>query len=360
MLMPGMSSLRRLLVVAMGVLGALALPLARAAEGSAAASAATQPLDFSGSISGDRLLPDRGSGPVDRARLEFLNRGSSMGGVLQGSGEFTAPLARPQGLDGRTPDRSRGRINFEEVWFQSGRAAGSGLSTEDFERAAGLRRSGSNAAGDDSENLPVPPSTTPLRGFGAGDRGSLDPADRRLDSPAEYDLRRSLDPVLEMGVEDLGRIRSNVRSGAGLVAGGLAESDPRSSVRSDLLAPLRGGTSVETSTAPRSLRDFIDNPQRLESLGSAGLGLDRDTTRDELIPYVPRSRQDFQYSSGDSRLGIGAYGSTPGVRGRNGLGSQGSRVGTSSLSPALVLPVPESVVVPPRRTSEAQFPSRRF
>jgi hypothetical protein len=141
-----------------------------------------------------------------------------------------------------------------------------------------------------------------------------------------------------------------------------AEIDSRSSIRSDLLNPLaRSSDMLDLTAAPRSVRELIDSPPLTSDRDRASWVLDRDTTRDELNPFTPRPREDYQLSGGDSRLGIAAAGASAArARSLSPFRDQNPRIGPSSLAPALILPTPESVVIPARRTTEAQLPSRRF
>jgi hypothetical protein len=341
---------------------AIAGAAAFAAEPSGATSAEGQPLDFSGGSRSEWLLPDAGSDAANRARLEFLNQRSSVGGVLQGSGGFAAPVARPSNRNPRNTGSGTSRVDFEEIWFQDGQRGGGGPSAADFERAAGLRTYGSASWGGGavdsmapSERAASAPSARPI------DSSSVDMSSGRLNFSPDYTIRRSLDPVLDFGVPGRNLNTSGIDRAPGFdFRSGPTEPEQRGGLRPDLLNPLGPNQFGDLTSTPRTVRELIDNPRPVRTRESADMVLDRDSTRDELNPYTPRWREDFQFSLGDSRLGINPQTSGTANRGLSPLRGQDPRTGPSSLAPALVMPVPESVAVPTRRQSEAQFPGRRF
>jgi len=298
----------------------------------------------------------------NREGLEFLNRRSSVGGVLDRSVGNVVPAPRSKNREAGNAGRSQGRIDFEEIWFQGGRSGGGGLSSADFERAAGLRSAGSVTGSNDSSDprTTSAPTATP-RALRPIDNSSGDLGSGRLGFSPDYGSRRSLDPVLDMGLPSralsLGGFDAPAMVG---VRPGARESEQRDNVRPGLFDPLARDPLNDVAFAPRTVRELIDNPQSVGVAGRSGLDLDRDTTRDELNPYTPQWREDFQFSPGDSRLGIGPQFGDAASRGLSPLRGQNPRIGPSSLSPALVLPVPNSVAVPTRRSGEAQFPARRF
>ena len=341
---------------------AIAGSAAFAAEPSDAARAGSQPLDFSGGSRSEWLLPDAGSDTANRARLEFLNQRSSVGGVLQGSGGFAAPVARPSSRNPRNTGSGTGRIDFEEIWFQDSQRGGSGPSAADFERAAGLRSYGSASWGGGAADSRAPSEqAASVPSARSIDSSSVDLSSGRLDFSPEYTIRRSLDPVLDFGVPGRSLSTSGTDPAPGFgIRSGPTEAEQRGGLRPDLLNPLGPNQFGDLTSTPRTVRELIDNPQPVRTRERADLALDRDSTRDELNPYTPRWREDFQFSLGDSRLGINPQTSGTANRGLSPLRGQDPRTGPSSLAPALVIPVPESVAVPTRRQSEAQFPARRF
>ena len=349
-------------VVALILIGwfcwAIAGTVALAAEQPRATSMANQPLDFSGGGRSELLAPDVGADGANRARLEFLNQRSSVGGVLQGSGDFAAPLARPSYRDSQNPRRRQDRVDFQEMWLQGG----GGPTTADFERAAGVRSSGSGPwDGDPAGSRAASAAAAAARSPRPIDSSSVDLATGRLDFSSEYRIRRSLDPVLDFGLSGRSLSPSGIGSPSEFrVHSGLAEPELRGSGQSDMLNPIARNPFNDMTAAPRTVRELIDSSQSVRARASSSPALDRDTTRDELNPYTPQWREDFQFSVGDSRLGISAQPTEPVNRGLSPLRGQNPRMGPSSLAPALVLPVPESVAVPTRRQSEAQFPVRRF
>ena len=328
-----------------------------AAEPPSPTSMANQPLDFSGGGRSELLAPDVGADAANRVRLEFLNQRSSVGGVLQGSGDFAAPLTRPSYRDSQNPRRRQDRVDFQEMWLQGG-----GPTTADFERAAGVRSSGSGPwDGDAAGSGAASAAATAARSARPIDSSSVDLASGRLDFSPEYRIRRSLDPVLDFGLSGRSLSPSGVGSPSDFgVHPGLSEPELRGSGQSDFLNPIARDPFNDMTAAPRTVRELIDSSRSVHARESSRLALDRDTTRDELNPYTPQWREDFQFSLGESRLGISSQPAEPVNRGSSPLRGQNPRIGPSSLAPALVLPVPESVALPTRRQSEAQFPVRRF
>lgn len=329
-----------------------------AAERAPAPRTDLQPLDFSDSAASQRLLPESARDPAQRNRLEFLNQRSSMGGVLSGPGEFSAPVNRAPGAEARSAGRGSGRLDFEELW-QNRRPGESGPSAADFERAAGVRSAAPSNWGGQFGSAGADSGPAAAR---AMNRSSMDLSDGGLDAMPNYDMRRSLDPVLDFRLPGAspGRAGAEAMVAPGFLPRSL-EAAPRSALRPDFSDPLEFSSSDNLITTPRTVRDLIQPRSTPRESEPSRIPLDRDTTRDEFNPYTPRWRDDFQFPLGDSRLGINASVADPGSR-RSGPAAteQTYRTGPSSLSPALALPIPDPVTVPNRRGSQTQFPSRRF
>jgi hypothetical protein len=350
----------RLLIV-IGCICCAIAGAAFAAEKPATAGEASQPLDFSGAKGPKILMPEQGPAMGNREGLEFLNRRSSVGGVLDGSGGFVVPAPHSRNRESGNDERRQGRIDFEEIWFQGGRPGGGGLTSSDFERAAGLRSavSGSGTTGSLDSRTPSNPTPT-TRSLRPIDQSSGDLGIERLGISPDYGARRSLDPVLDIGLPSQANLGGF--DAPGLIGGrpGSTDLEPRGSVRPGLFDPLARDPLNNITSVPRTVRELIDSSPSVGGPERSGLDLDRDTTRDELNPYTPQWREDFQFSQGDSRLGIGPQFGDAANRGWNPLRGQNPRMGPSSLAPALVLPVPDSVATPRRGSREAQFPARRF
>jgi hypothetical protein len=106
----------------------------------------------------------------------------------------------------------------------------------------------------------------------------------------------------------------------------------------------------------------MDGSRSAQTIRESGLLLDADSTRQELNPYLPTAREDFQFSLGDRRLGIGAPGESPYNTGRGSVRGLSTRsAGASSLAPALAVPLPNAAFTTPnRQAGQIQFPSRKF
>lgn len=332
-------------------------------------------LEFSGSD----MESMRQTRPARETHFEFLDSGSSVSGVIQAP----ATVARP------TPsNRARGLLSqgslqdaggWLEVEMENGRPAASA-----FERAAGVRdTNGAQPQSTDgfAATAPQPSSSEMARRPGTS-RTSFGRS-------SSLELSGGLGESFSISGSSLDPIVGTVRPSSGALNLGRSGADPlpilqgvpdvspsarRASALSNLgseRSSLFGLSQFDNSRSPRTVRELIGGDRGQDSRYRSELRmLDQDTTREELNPYVPRRREDFQFSrnsvGGDARLGIEGRPSTTAARG-NEAGSlralsSGGILGPSSLAPAVALPLNET----PRATrslgqsTQYQFPGRKF
>ncbi len=345
--------------------------LAAQAQESSPQQPQSQGLNFSSDKASKNTIPltseERNRSSL-REEASLFNRSLSSPSSPASAGTWSAP--RASSTDGT--NQKANELNWLQPETENGRPSAAA-----FNRAAGVRddynpegaasQSGSTAESSSPASLNNPPENTfSLSGnSGLQFSSSLQPISSS---------RGSFDPLFQ----NTGLFQSsspNTSGSSGLNSPATTQNSYQTPYRamagqSDSLSPLSTG-----SRTTRSIRDLISTPStstpRTSPRSDSALLLDADSTREELNPYLPGRRQDYQAAAtanwGDSRLGIESR--SPSENNLQGpsplrsLAAPNSGRDASSLAPAMALPFNNSPTVNRgfgRPSIQSQFPTRQF